>query len=454
MLDFNMEFIPQEDTARILGVDLEDLSAFEEQYQKAAITFEDKTPNIFDKSVHLFKGKKEKQEINEELVSRIVKELLVQTTVEHYGREYEQFIFSDEDLPFLTPDDLKDIEPSVRPDLLGNYMKKDCNKDIYPFVLSMYDRFRKTKDQTAYEIFRQGLDISDLDPILYEMLGMNPNSIGYWLPFLYEALQKQEFFKIPETTIIKVPITLLQLTRLDYESLTPATLRIVDEYCQKVFRLNPQKEYFVKTGTYSSKFNFRNAHVKGEKEVMELGEYLLYIQYQATMLAGPLTQPSIYGVSTTNEWCVREYIKDKENNPCIYHGMPLHTEYRFFIDGDKKEVLGVMPYWDPETMKNRFAKCKDINETHDYAIFSAYEETLMHRYEENKEMVTREVKKLLQSLNLPGQWSLDIMQNGEDFYLIDMALAVNSALNDCCKDKLIPVEENWIPQISTRKKTS
>ena len=49
-------------------------------------------------------------------------------------------------------------------------------------------------------------------------------------------------------------------------------------------------------------------------------------------MAGPLSFPCIYGVSTTNEWVVREFIPDKEGNPCIYHGLPLHTEYRVFVD--------------------------------------------------------------------------------------------------------------------------
>lgn len=57
-------------------------------------------------------------------------------------------------------------------------------------------------------------------------------------------------------------------------------------------------------------------------------------------MASPLSQPSIYGVSTTNEWVVREFIPDKEGNPCIYKGLPLHTEYRVFVDCDTDEVLG------------------------------------------------------------------------------------------------------------------
>lgn len=54
--------------------------------------------------------------------------------------------------------------------------------------------------------------------------------------------------------------------------------------------------------------------------------------------------------------------------------------------------------------------------------------------------------------NLTGQWSLDIMQNGDDFWLIDMATADCSALNDCIpKEKLNKVPENWIPDFERLK---
>ena len=39
------------------------------------------------------------------------------------------------------------------------------------------------------------------------------------------------------------------------------------------------------------------------------------------------------------------------------------------------------------------------------------------------------------------------MQNENDFWIIDMALAKNSALNNCVsREKLKPIEENWIPE--------
>ena len=59
-----------------------------------------------------------------------------------------------------------------------------------------------------------------------------------------------------------------------------------------------------------------------------------------------------------------------------------------------------------------------------------------------------------------GQWSIDIMEkksvkdyaemskdSEDDFYIIDMALAAQSAFSERFKDVLKPVQENWLPTI-------
>ena len=349
----------------------------------------------------------------------------------------------DSEMP-VTNEVLNRFPEGIRPQLTGTLMKVDISKMSSDMLLMNLVELKKSKDPRKklhwYHLFRQGLDILDLDDITYRMLGLNRNSIGYWLPQVCKAVHAHGFFRIPETKIVKVPMPVLQLSRLDYASLTPATLKIVDDWAMKAFDLDVNKTYFIKTGTYSSKFDFRNAKVTGEKEVRELGEYLLFIQHQACMMAGPLTQPSIYGVSTTNEWCVREYIEDRENNPCIYQGLPLHTEYRVFVDFDTDEVIGISPYWEPTVMKNRFANENDassVHKRHDYIVYKMHEETLMNRYNENKDTVLSAVKEFIPDVNLEGQWSIDIMQNGEDFWLIDMATAETSALKECIpKEKL------------------
>ena len=68
------------------------------------------------------------------------------------------------------------------------------------------------------------------------------------------------------------------------------------------------------------------------------------------------------------------------------------------------------------------------------------------------EKVKENLKRMLPEIGLTGQWSMDIMQNGNDFYLIDMALAENSALKECVPKSLLKkVEEDWIPRINTKE---
>ena len=393
------------------------------------------------------------------LTERIVKELIWQTLTYTYdgktGKIEKSLSNAPEKNAPVTNQDLLRIPASLRPQLSGELMKRDLDITASAALLFYYDKMQNGKTpkdrRDAYNRFRQGLDILDLDALAYRIIGQNRNSIGHWFPELVRAYRDSGFFRIPATTIAKVPLTLLQLTRLDYHSLTPSTIQIVDNWAHAVFRLNDERDYFVKTGTYSSKFDFRNCLVHGEKEVRELGEYLLYIHHQALQMAGPLSFPCIYGVSTTNEWVVREFIPDKEGNPCIYHGLPLHTEYRVFVDCDSDAVIGVSPYWEPKTMLNRFGSCSDANsphQMHDYVIFKSHEATLMRRYHENVDSVVEHIREFLPALDLQGQWSIDVMQNGDDFWIIDMAVAENSAFYDCVPESLRrPSAENWIPDI-------
>lgn len=105
-------------------------------------------------------------------------------------------------------------------------------------------------------------------------------------------------------------------------------------------------------------------------------------------------------------------------------------------------------------MKQRFGHEEDKDsphQIHDYIIFQMHEETLMKRYDQNINRICGEVEELLPNMNLTGQWSVDIMQNGEDFYIIDMALADNSALKECVPSNLLKEQPiNWIPDFSEK----
>lgn len=463
--------ISREELAELLKVSPEALSAFEKAYKESTSSRESKLPkNLFSINAKMAGWEVSKKEVSfseEELtlIDRIVAELLEQTEVLHIKGgeiEVERFETFAKNLPAISKEDVYFIPEPERPQLTGMLSIRDMGDEpSYPALLSTYKRFLEEKNpekkKLAYDMFRQGLDILDLDDIVYEIIGTNPNSMGNWLPTLAGAAGKSGFFKVPETRVVKVPITLLQLTRLDYFSMTPMTTEIVNRYCKKAFSLDESKDYFLKTGTYSSKFDFRNAHVEAGSEVSEIGSYLLFIHWQALQYAhydlSGRNQPVIYGMSTTNEWVVREFIPDKEGNLSIYHGLPLRTEYRAFVDFDTKEVLGIHQYWDSTVMKRKFStppidSTEMANFNHDYVTYTANEEALYARYEENKELVVSKLSELLRNAEgLAGQWSIDVMQNGDDFYLIDAAVAENSAFYQEAvpPEKRRPREENWLP---------
>ncbi len=464
---FDIKVFSSEQIAQILNTSPEALKEFENAYNKCIFDNNSIPDNLFEINAKQMANHKADIIVYDEktaaIVNKIVKELIVQTQVYTYSNKKTVI----EDYTHLLKDnshlvdkkEIMDIPESIRPQLSGNLMQTDT-KGSGNMLVSVFYEYMNTEDNKKkkhlYDSFRQGLDILDLDNLTYAMIDKNPNSMGYWLPRITNAVDAFDFFKIPDTKIIKVPVTLLQLTRMEYESLTRTTLDIVDNYCYEVFGLDENKDYFIKTGTYSSKFDFRNAHVMGAKEVHELGEYLLFIHWQALQMAHfDLTgrkQPVIYGVSTTTEWVVREFIKDVENNPTIYNGLPLHTEYRVFVDFDSDIVLGIHNYWDPEVMLNNFSKkAKNGNPEgiHDYITYLSNKDHLVERYEMNKNTVIKNVQDFIPLVDMHGQWSIDIMQNGDDFYLIDMAVAENSTyyVQSVPAELRKPIQENWLPDL-------
>lgn len=435
--------ISRDEIAEMLKINPSLLEKFETAYKNTTPEDDD---NFFNKN--------SKQAANERKANKIDLNIDVDNIVEAITEELLiDAGLLDKNVNFLTAGELNLLPAEVRPQLAGNLVQRDVHQPAYLLAMDYYKRWKKTGDIGSYHRFRQGLDILDLDPILYELIGTNKNSMGYWIKDVEQAADKGGFFKYPKTKVVKIPLPLLQLTRLPYEEHTPTTIRILNEFCMRAFELDVNKKYFIKTGTYSSKFDFRNALVEGEKEVQEIGEYLLYIHYQALQMASPLSSPTIYGVSTTNEWVVREFIDDVEDNPTIYKGMPLHTEYRFFVDLDTKEIIGVSPYWREDVMKKSFTQGEQNNhKRHDYVIYKMHEEKLYERYNKNIAKLTEEIQKVVNNMNLSGQWSLDIMQNGDDFYVIDMASAAESALSDVVdQSKLEKTEEDWIPKLENKQ---
>ena len=101
---------------------------------------------------------------------------------------------------------------------------------------------------------------------------------------------------------------------------------------------------------------------------------------------------------------------------------------------------------------NKEADKDSADMVHDSVIFLSHENTLTKRYEDHLDDVLQRVGKLIPKVGLTGQWSVDIMLNGDDLWLIDMAIAENSAFYDCVpEEKRRPAKENWIPKLPAVK---
>ena len=421
--------------AELLKNNPEQIEVFQNIYEEYEKT--DESKNLFQQNAaKTIEAQPKFLEVSKELdevVNSIVEELLSQSQV--WDSEKEGVLKLPQPVQHYQLSDAKELSKLGDIQLTGYLCKVDVDASSSDTLLETYRKYLETGNMHFYHLFRQGLDILDLDYLAYEMLSYDPNSMSKWLPEIAKVAKEKGFFKIPKTKILRVPVTLLQSTRVfEYQSLSPVTIEIINRYIHKVFELDDAKDYFIKTGTFSSKFDFRNAKVTAGQEVKELGSYLWYIQHQASQMASPLNNVCMYGVSSNNEWVVREFIDDVENNPTIYNGLSLHTEYRIFVDFDTNEIIGINPYWDADIMKENFldvGSSAPSQKHHDYVIYTAHEHILTKRYEDNKEKILSEVEKLLPDCKLQGQWSIDIMQNGNDFWLIDMARASESSLSHC-----------------------
>lgn len=154
----------------------------------------------------------------------------------------------------------------------------------------------------------------------------------------------------------------------------------------------------------------------------------------------------------------------------IFQGTPLGEDWNetIWFDGSKESFIEAVRnranIFDVDKEVEIWIPCRGENGCpssiealvedmkHDYIIYQMHERKLMSRYNKNKELIVNKVNEMIPNINLTGQWSLDIMQNGDDFWLIDMATADCSALNDCIpKEKLNKVPENWIPDFERLK---
>lgn len=306
--------------------------------------------------------------------------------------------------------------PKLQQAIKPGYIARTDGIDVDEHIKSLEEIVAQDPKHTG--LLYRTMSVSDLSPKLYNRLAENPNSLYNWYPAVLEALETNNSnLKSPKTRTLRLPIELAQFIRLEYQDTSQQDKELFNDFIFQQFELEDGKTYFIKTGTFSSKFQFANAKCA---EPREMGEYFQVINNFAMLV----------GAGLSVDLVVREYIEDVEGNPTIYNGMPLRTEFRAFVDCDTNELIGVVPYWHPVVMKNALKRGLADSIQQDYQTYLQHEDKLNREFNDHLARVKKEIQYILPHLNLSGQYSIDIMKNGDDLYVIDLALMSESALTD------------------------
>ena len=303
--------------------------------------------------------------------------------------------------------------------IVPGMLRRTDGFDVDKEIKQLTDLIEVTSDKDYRDhleaLLSRMMSVMDLTPQLYDHFKENPNTLSNWYPQIKAAAEQHGFFQTPDTKVWTLPIEVAQFIRLEYAETDAATRQLFNEMVTKAFDLDETKTYFIKTGTFSSKFEFRNAKCA---EPLEMGDYFIVINNYAMKV----------GAGHSVDLVVREYIEDPEDRPTIYNGMPLRTEFRVFVDFDTDQLIGTVPYWFPSVMRNRLRKKDNATVEQDYYTYLDMEDQLMNDYNAHFSTVNEHIQALLPDVALTGRYSIDVMKNGDDFYIIDMATMESSAM--------------------------
>ena len=240
-----------------------------------------------------------------------------------------------------------------------------------------------------------------------QVLTPEKNNFSFWFPKIEHC-----GMNVPKSIIFEVPEEIQKCFFLENEG----DYETIDMWLKEIVipALNKENMHllFVKNATFSNKFDATTCIVTEHT----LLNAITLINYNALM----------FGAEGVSEFVVRERIMhDKKHIPCIYNGLPLRSEFRVFYDFTKRKVIFIENYWNYGYV---FPNLHDIT---DKIVFEHERDRLEREYNNRKQEVCELVAKAMEKVEgLEGPWSVDVMLNGENYYLIDMALAETSAYWD------------------------
>lgn len=241
----------------------------------------------------------------------------------------------------------------------------------------------------------------EVEKLGFALSNSKENELSFWYPKTSNI-----GFKTPDTLITQFTdeeFRIIQSTKFDDFNHEALQKRIIDEAAKENFNLD--RDLFLRFGCSSNKFFFGSCHLNG----------LDFLPNRLLAFFDGLYEKLEWRESA--ELVLREFIKTNYYRRQIYHGMPLNTEFRVFFDFDTHEILGIFNYWDTETMiENLYSK-------DDRMTFADTAPLIERDFNNLAPYLEEEAKKKLPAADLKGKWSIDFMWDGNNFVLIDMALA-------------------------------
>lgn len=164
--------LSREEIAQILQTVPGALEEFEKAYAENSLA---DTGSLYDESRKSVKKDVpyDIQDIDEEkisnLIDRIVAELLSESKVYSYKNHMtDVYDFSHMEMPEpVSKEEIYSLPQNLRPQLTGNLVQRDIKEPAYIALLSMYQKYKEGETakerELSYHMFRQGLDILDLD---------------------------------------------------------------------------------------------------------------------------------------------------------------------------------------------------------------------------------------------------------------------------------------------------
>ena len=266
------------------------------------------------------------------------------------------------------------------------------------------------------EIDYADIELQEVENRFLEDIRNNPNNFSFWFPKVHKC-----GIPVPESKVIQLSDKIIRSLFLEREGDDD---RITEFVRKKVLPAIPENwtRVFVKNGTYSGKFDFRNCCIR--PTLHSLVTSIEAINQDALCL----------DADGESELVIREYLpvtrhegeEDDVKVYRIYNGMPLRPEIRVFYDFDHGKALYAANYWDKDY-------CHDAICSGDCTDALAYEAawpTLKRFFEQNTRKAMDLLDKHLGKVKLKGIWSVDLMWHDGQFWLIDMAVGQRSAYYD------------------------